>query len=113
VSLDAPTRRGEAGGLIATLTDEDGGAPDDLLFERALAGAVTRSLAGLGAREATVLRLYFGLGGAAVDREDTMTLEQIGALLGVTRERVRQIRETALARLRHPRRARALASFRE
>ena len=63
-------------------------------------------LASLKEREAKILRLYFGL-----DGEEAMTLEQIGALLGITRERVRQIKEKALSRLRHVSRARALESF--
>jgi RNA polymerase primary sigma factor len=107
-SLDAPTMRGDDDGrrLLDRLADEDGPAPDDRLIERALADAVAESLSGLGVREAMILRHYFGLDGS-----EPMTLEQIGALLGVTRERVRQIKATALTRLRHPDRAHALASF--
>jgi RNA polymerase primary sigma factor len=52
------------------------------------------------------LRLYFGLDGS-----EPMTLEQIGAVLNITRERVRQIKEKALSRLRHVSRARALESY--
>ena len=57
-------------------------------------------------REAKVLRLYFGLGNT-----EPLTLEQIGERFGITRERVRQIKEKALSRLRHVSRARALESF--
>ena len=57
-------------------------------------------------RESKILRLYFGL-----DGEDPMTLEDIGTLLGITRERVRQIKEKALLKLRHNSRRRALESF--
>jgi RNA polymerase primary sigma factor len=57
-------------------------------------------------RESKILRLYFGLDGS-----EPMTLEEIGALLGITRERVRQIKEKALSRLRHVSRARALESY--
>jgi RNA polymerase primary sigma factor len=57
-------------------------------------------------REARILRLYFGL-----ENKEPMTLEQIGQMMGITRERVRQIKEKALARLRHAKRARALSSF--
>ena len=56
--------------------------------------------------EAKILRLYFGL-----DSPEPMTLEEIGAQLGITRERVRQIKEKALSRLRHVSRARALESY--
>ncbi len=64
------------------------------------------SLSTLKEREAKILRLYFGL-----DDQDPMTLEEIGALLGITRERVRQIKEKALLRLRHASRARFLETF--
>src|SRR5438270_296029 len=57
-------------------------------------------------RDARVLRLYFGIGS-----DETMTLEEIGSLLGITRERVRQIRDNALERLRKTPHATALASF--
>src|SRR3972149_110790 len=63
-------------------------------------------LGGLKEREAKILRLYFGL-----DSQEPMTLEEIGSMLGITRERVRQIKEKALARLRHVSRARALETF--
>ena len=106
VSLDAPRTPGEEHGLLDFLADDVSSAPDEALFVGALSEAVTRSLAGLKAREATILRLYFGF-----ETQDAMTLEQIGALLGITRERVRQIKEKALSRLRHASRARALESF--
>ena len=63
-------------------------------------------LKGLKEREAKILRLYFGL-----DSPEPMTLEEIGALLGITRERFRQIKEKALSRLRHVSRSKALESF--
>ena len=71
-----------------------------------LSEAIEESLAGLKERESKILRLYFGL-----DGEDPMTLEDIGTLLGITRERVRQIKEKALLKLRHNSRRRALESF--
>ena len=64
------------------------------------------ALSHLKERESKILRLYFGL-----DGNEPMTLEEIGALLGITRERVRQIKEKALSRLRHVSRARALESY--
>src|SRR5213082_437053 len=69
-------------------------------------GEDNKLLATLKEREAKILRLYFGREG-----QEPMTLEEIGSLLGITRERVRQIKEKALARLRHVSRARALESF--
>ena len=80
--------------------------PDELTFEKALTESIEEALAALKERESKILRLYFGLDGA-----EPMTLEEIGALLGITRERVRQIKEKALSRLRHVSRARALESF--
>ena len=75
-------------------------------MERFLSEEVERALASLAPRDARVLRLYFGLDG---DREHT--LEEIGQMLGVTRERVRQLRDRALKRLREGDVGRALASF--
>jgi RNA polymerase primary sigma factor len=67
---------------------------------------VEAALSSLKEREAKILRLYFGL-----DDQETMTLEEIGALMSITRERVRQIKQKALARLRYASRARFLETF--
>jgi RNA polymerase primary sigma factor len=104
-SLDAPLGDGEDARLLDYLADEHSAAPEEQAFARALAEAVAESLATLKARESRILRLYFGLDG------EPMTLEQIGAGLGVTRERVRQLKEKALWRLRHAERAQSLAGF--
>ena len=106
VSLDAPRAPGEESPLLEYLADDVSLAPDEQTHEKALTEAIERSLSGLKEREARILRLYFGLG-----EEEPMTLEQIGAHLGITRERVRQIKEKALSRLRHVSRARSLQSF--
>jgi RNA polymerase primary sigma factor len=106
LSLDAPLTPGEDNKLLDYLPDDVSCPPDEQTFEKALTDAVEESLASLKDREAKILRLYFGLDGS-----EPMTLEQIGALLGITRERVRQIKEKALSRLRHVSRARALESF--
>ena len=92
--------------LLDYLPDTQNPGPDDQIFEHALTESIEEVLATLKDREAKILRLYFGLEG-----QDPMTLEEIGSLLGITRERVRQIKEKALARLRHVSRARALESF--
>ncbi len=105
-SLDAPLGDGEDARLLDYLADEHSAGPEEQVIARALAEAVAVSLAPLKEREGKILRLYFGLDGA-----EPMTLEQIGALLGITRERVRQIKEKALSRLRHVSQARALESF--
>jgi RNA polymerase primary sigma factor len=106
LSLDAPLTPGEDNKLLDYLADNISPTPEDQTFERALTEAIEESLSSLKEREAKILRLYFGL-----DGEEPMTLEQIGSLLGITRERVRQIKEKALSRLRHVSRARALESY--
>ncbi len=106
LSLDAPLSPGEDNRLLDYLPDTVNPTPDEQTFEKALTEAIEESLSGLKEREAKILRLYFGL-----DSEEPMTLEQIGALLGITRERVRQIKEKALSRLRHVSRAQSLKSF--
>ena len=106
LSLDAPMTPGEDNRLLDYLPDNTNSTPDELTFEKALSEAIEESLAGLKERESKILRLYFGL-----DGQDPMTLEDIGTLLGITRERVRQIKEKALLKLRHNSRRRALESF--
>jgi RNA polymerase primary sigma factor len=106
LSLDAPLTPGEDNKLLDYLPDEYNPSPDDSAFERALGEAIQESLDTLKPREAKILKLYYGL-----DNQEAMTLEEIGSVLGITRERVRQIKEKALSRLRHVSRARALQSF--
>jgi RNA polymerase primary sigma factor len=106
VSLDAPMTPGEDNRLLDYLADDESQAPDQQIFGKALAEVIQESLSALKEREAKIVRLYFGLDGA-----DPMTLEEIGERMGITRERVRQIKEKALSRLRHVSRSRALESF--
>ncbi len=106
LSLDAPLTPGEDNKLLDYLPDTQNPGPDDETFEHALSESIEEVLSTLKEREARILRFYFGL-----DGEEPMTLEEIGGMLGITRERVRQIKEKALARLRHVSRARALESF--
>jgi len=106
LSLDAPLTPGEDNRLLDYLPDQFSPAPDDETYEQALTHTVEEALATLKEREAKILRLYFGL-----DGQEPMTLEEIGSLLGITRERVRQIKEKALLRLRHASRARFLETF--
>jgi len=106
LSLDAPLTPGEDNKLLDYLPDTQNPGPDDETFEHALSESIEEVLSTLKDREARILRLYFGL-----DGQEPMTLEEIGGMLGITRERVRQIKEKALARLRHVSRARALESF--
>jgi RNA polymerase primary sigma factor len=106
LSLDAPITPGEDNRLLDYLPDTLNPTPDEQMFEKALTESVEEALSHLKERESKILRLYFGL-----DGNEPMTLEEIGALLGITRERVRQIKEKALSRLRHVSRARALESY--
>ena len=106
LSLDAPLTPGEDNKLIDYLPDDESPPPDESAFEGALRASIQDSLDSLKPREAKILKLYYGLDGNAA-----MTLEEIGSVLGITRERVRQIKEKALNRLRHVSRARTLHSY--
>ena len=81
-------------------------APDDELMTESLRREIERSLKTLTPREADVIRLYFGLNG-----EHPMTLEEIGERFDLTRERVRQIKEKAIRRLKHTSRSRILKGY--
>ena len=106
LSLDAPITPGEDSRLLDYLPDQFSPGPEDEAYEHALKETVEDALSSLKEREAKILRLYYGL-----DDQDPMTLEEIGQILGITRERVRQIKEKALLRLRHASRARFLETF--
>lgn len=106
LSLDAPLTPGEDNRLLDYLPDTIHPNPEDQTFDKARTEAIEESLCGLKEREAKILRLYFG-----IDEAEPMTLEEIGAQLGITRERVRQIKEKALSRLRHVSRSKSLESF--
>jgi RNA polymerase primary sigma factor len=88
----------EAGGPDPVTAAADGreAGPGEALADAEQVRAAVAALAGLGEREATILRLRFGLGGAA-----PATLKEVGARFGYTRERIRQIERNALAQLRH------------
>jgi len=107
LSLDAPLMPGEDVRLLDYLPDQFAADPDDSAYRKALRASVEEALSSLKERESKILRLYYGL-----DGNDPMTLDEIGGLLGITRERVRQIKEKALVRLRHASRARFLETFR-
>lgn len=106
LSLDAPLAPGEDNNLLDYLPDEQRPGPAEEVDERELRASVDAALESLKERERQILRMYYGLEGG-----EPMTLEEIGKVLGVTRERVRQIKERALSRLRHVERARWLESF--
>ncbi|MBA3760853.1 MAG: RNA polymerase sigma factor RpoD/SigA [Gemmatimonadales bacterium] len=106
VRLDAPVDAEGDVSLLDRFTADEESGPETQVMEQLLAEEIDRALRLLPARDAKVLRLYFGLNDG---REHT--LEEIGGLLGVTRERVRQLRDRALKRLRDGEMGRALASF--
>jgi len=106
VSMDAPLTQGEDGTLMDVLEDEDQLNPDHTLISESLRREVERALTTLTMREADVLRLYFGLAG-----EQPMTLEEIGDRFDLTRERVRQIKEKAIRRLKHTSRSKILKTY--
>ena len=98
-SLDATFKEEDDHNLLSVLADESQGTPDSEVVEQSVQQQVETVLDSLEDREAEILRLYFGLGD-----EEPLTLEEIGVRFNLTRERVRQIKERALHRLRHPQR---------
>ena len=106
VSVDAPFVQGEENRLLDVLEDEDEEAPDQGLMSDSLRKEVQRALSTLTKREGDVITLYFGLNG-----EQALTLEEIGEKFALTRERVRQIKEKAIRRLRHTSRSKALKPY--
>ena len=106
VSMDAPFVQGEENSLLDVLENDSEDTPDSGLINDSLRREVQRALSTLTQREADVITLYFGLNG-----EHAMTLEEIGEKFSLTRERVRQITEKAIRRLRHTSRSKALKPY--
>ena len=108
VSMDAPLVSGEddANNMYDVMTSDDSPNPDAGLIHESLRREIERALHTLTTREADVVRLYFGLGG-----EHPKTLEEIGERFDLTRERVRQIKEKAIRRLKHTSRSKILKSY--
>ncbi len=106
LSMDAPFAQGEDNRLLDVIQDSRQPSPDSGLMEESLREEVRRALNTLSEREAQVIRLYFGL-----DQEHSLTLEEIGEKFNLTRERVRQIKEKAIRRLRHASRSKALRAY--
>ena len=105
-SLDATFKEEEDHSLLDILPDDKQESPESQVLKGCLRGQIESALGSLVGREAEILRLYFGL-----DGEEPMTLDQIGSGFGLTRERVRQIKEKALHRLRHPSRCDQLRTY--
>jgi len=106
VSMDAPLRDEEGNNLYDVMLNDDSPKPDEDLMDSSLRQEIERSLATLGEREAEILRYYFGLKGYQAH-----TLEEIGNEFGLTRERVRQIKEKAIKKLKNQYRNRLLKSY--
>ena len=95
LSVDAPFASGDENSLLDILENEELPSPDNLLNSESLKAEIERVLSVLSEREAEVIKLYFGL-----DKEQAHTLEEIGDKFNLTRERVRQIKEKAIRRLK-------------
>ncbi|MCU0450784.1 MAG: sigma-70 family RNA polymerase sigma factor [Bernardetiaceae bacterium] len=106
VSMDAPFHAEEEGSLLDVLEDALESPPDSGLITESLRREVKQALATLTQREADVVALYFGLDGST-----PLTLEEIGDQFNLTRERVRQIKEKAIRRLRHTSRSKSLKTY--
>ena len=105
VSVDAPFIEGEDNSLLDVLVNTDSQPADRSLINESLVREIERALATLTERERDIIKLFFGIG------VQEMTLEEIGEKFGLTRERVRQIKEKAIRRLRHTSRSKLLKSY--
>ncbi len=105
ISVDAPFKDNEENSLLDVLANNDSPSADNILLSESLKKEIDRALSTLTDRERDILRYFFGIG----VRE--MTLEEIGERFGLTRERVRQIKEKAIRRLRHTSRSKLLKSY--
>ncbi|MCC7301977.1 MAG: RNA polymerase sigma factor RpoD/SigA [Bacteroidia bacterium] len=106
VSMDAPLISGEENSLLDVLVNHDSPRADNSLMTESLQKEIERSLSTLTERERDVIRLFFGIG-----ENHGLTLEEIGAKFDLTRERVRQIKEKAIRRLRHSSRSKLLKAY--
>ena len=108
VSMDAPLKDGDdsSSTMYDVISSGESPSPEQDLMHDSLRKEIERSLSTLTAREADVIRLYFGLSG-----QHPMTLEEIGEKFDLTRERVRQMKEKAIRRLKHTSRSKILKSY--
>ncbi len=106
VSMDAPFVNGEENSLLDVLINHDSPRADNVLMNESLQREIERSLSTLTERERDVVKLFFGIG-----INHGLTLEEIGAKFDLTRERVRQIKEKAIRRLRHNSRSKLLKTY--
>jgi RNA polymerase primary sigma factor len=106
ISMDAPLIQDEENTLYDVLRSDDTNTPEKELMVESLRKEIDRAISTLTPREADVVRLYFGL-----NSKHPMTLEEIGEKFDLTRERVRQIKEKAIRRLKHTSRSKILKSY--
>lgn len=107
ISMDAPFQGDDnSNNLLDVMPNEQQPSPDTALMKESLKNEINDALSTLTEREATVIRYYFGL-----DTDYSLTLEELGEKLNLTRERVRQIKEKAIRRLRHTSRSSNLAAY--
>jgi RNA polymerase primary sigma factor len=106
LSLDAPFNDGEDNKLIDVLEDKAQPSTDEITMDNSLKLEIEKVISTLTVREAEVIRLYFG-----INSDNPLTLEDIGKIFKITRERVRQIKEKALHRLRHQSRSKNLRTY--
>jgi len=105
-SLNAPFRDGDKNSLIDVIEDDGQIHPDEPLMAESLKDEIRQSLETLKERERQVIKMYFG-----IDRDYALTLNEIGEEFNLTRERVRQIKEKAIRRLRHRSRSKSLRTY--
>ena len=105
ISVDAPFVEGEDNSLLDVLVNDDSPIADRTLINESLSTEVERALSTLTERERDIIKLFFGI------NTQEMTLEEIGGKFGLTRERVRQIKEKAIRRLRHSSRSKLLKTY--
>jgi RNA polymerase primary sigma factor len=105
-SLNAPFRDGDKNSLIDVIKDENQSSPDEPLMNDSLKDEIRQSLDTLKERERLVIKMYFG-----IERDYALTLNEIGEEFNLTRERVRQIKEKAIRRLRHRSRSKTLRTY--
>ena len=105
-SLNSPFQEGENSSLLDIIEDSESDEPEAQIMMESMSEEVAAALETLSDRERTVLEMYFG-----IDRDSAMTLNEIGEEFDLTRERVRQIKEKAIQRLRHRSRAKSLRRY--
>lgn len=106
VSMDAPLKEGETSNLYDVVKSNESPKPDADLIQDSLNVEVNRALNTLSEKEAEVIRFYYG-----ISKKQPMSLQEIGEVFGLTRERVRQIKEKGIRRLRHTSKSKVLKTY--